>query len=759
MDVFKRLAPFIQDFIYENHWQELHANQVAACEVIFDTDDNLLLSSGTASGKTEAAFLPVLTTLYEYPSASVGVLYISPLKALINDQFKRLEQLLLDSHIPVTKWHGDASQSQKNKLVKRPEGLLQITPESLESLITNKHGACLSLFSDLRFVIIDEVHYFMRDIRGLQLLCILERLQKLTGIIPRRIGLSATLGDLSAATDWLNTGTGRACIAPIADEGKRKIRLHMERFVNYADERDLTERDGGGKISYVASGEFGNREHYEYLFRQTLDKKTIIFTNSREETELVMANLREIALEHKEPDVYRVHHGNVSALLRETTEDEMKSEDEKIVPGATVTLELGIDIGSLDQAIQIGAPISVSSFAQRLGRCGRRGQVPQILFTFVESLRVNSSDTLGPINWDFIRTIGIIELYLKEHWIEPISPQYYAYNLLYHQTMSCLKTNGELSAGALAQSVLSLQVFQHIPQEDYRLLLAHLLDLEQLQRTERGGLIIGREGEKVVNSHKFLTVFLAPEYLLVKDENRTIGTVDKVYPIGTRFALAGIAWETVDVNIKSKVIFVKRVPGISVVDWNVDFTAELHTVLVRKIRSILSEDTSYPYLSLRCQERLAEIRYIARNSGVLTHLVTPLSNRKYAIFPWVGTRQLTTLLYALQDRGIKCKHPWITCLYLEAVFDGTPEELEYMVFDILEEELDLYRLPLPDKVQIEGKYNEFIPLSLLRKQFIEDYLDFEGLKADITSSSPCATPLSKGKSSVSGSVKSGTITT
>lgn len=423
MDVFNRLAPFIQDFIYENKWEELHGNQVAACQVIFDSDDNLLLSSGTASGKTEAAFLPVLTHLYEKPARSVGVMYISPLKALINDQFKRLEQLLLDSNIPVTKWHGDASVDKKDRLIKHPEGILQITPESLESLVTNKRGACLNMFCDLRFVIIDEVHYFMRDERGLQLLCVLERLKALTGANPRRIGLSATLGDVSLAQDWLNTGTGRRCAAPVAEEGKRKVRLHIERFVNYADKRDFVERNGSQNVVDVdTGGDIGDREHYEYLFRQTLDKKTIIFANSREEIELIMAHIRDIALKHKAPDVYRVHHGNVSALLRETTEDEMKSADEKIVTGATVTLELGIDIGSLDQAVQIGAPLNVSSFAQRLGRCGRRGQVPQLLFTFVESIKINSSDILGPINWEFIRTIAIIELYLRDRWMEPIPP-------------------------------------------------------------------------------------------------------------------------------------------------------------------------------------------------------------------------------------------------------------------------------------------------------------------------------------------------
>ena len=732
MDAFARLAPFIQDYIYQNNWEELRGNQVAACEVIFDSDDNLLLSSGTASGKTEAAFLPILTELYNKPSRSVGVLYISPLKALINDQFKRLEQLLLASNIPVTKWHGDASLTQKNKLVKRPEGLLQITPESLESLVTNKRGACLSMFSDLRFVVIDEVHSFMRDVRGLQLLCVLERLKQLTGVNPRRVGLSATLGDVTLAQTWLNTGTGRECAAPLTEEGKKRVRLHVERFVNYADQRDLVERNGSGNAVNVSSGgDMGDREHYEYLFKQTLDKKTIIFTNSREETELVMANLREIALKNKAPDVYRVHHGNVSALLRENTEDEMKSADEKIVTGATVTLELGIDIGSLDQAVQVGAPLSVSSFAQRLGRCGRRGQVPQLLFTFVESIKINSSDILGPINWEFIRTIAIIELYLKDRWIEPIPPQNHAYNLLYHQTMSCLKSNGEMSPAALAQTILSLGCFQNIPQADYRRLLSHLINIDQLQRTERGGLIIGREGEKIVNSHKFLTVFLAPEYLLVKDENRTIGTVDKVYPVGVRFALAGMAWETVDVNVKSKVIFVKQVPGISVVDWDVDFSVELHTVLVRKIRSVLKTDGAYPYLSERCQERLNEIQYITRNSGILDNLVTPLSNKKYAIFPWVGTRQLMTLHYALLHRKIKSKFPWITCVYLEVIFNGTKEELEDIIFDILHTELDLNELPLPDKVQIDGKYNEFVPLELLRKQFIEDYLDFEGLKNDL----------------------------
>lgn len=723
MDEFSRLAPYIQDFIYASKWTELRDFQAAACRVIFDSDDNLLLSSGTASGKTEAAFLPVLTDLYHHPSSSVGVLYISPLKALINDQFKRLNELLRESGLPVCKWHGDASMSEKNRLLKNPQGILQITPESLESLLIRKRGACLKLFSDLRFVIIDEVHYFMRDMRGVQVLCLLERLQKIAGCLPRRIGLSATLGNLETAKNWLNSGTARACAAPVSEAGRQKIRLLVERFQKTDQKADGSSLDSG------------DADHFEFLYKMTLNKKTILFANSREEIEFVMANLRQIALKNKTPDVYRVHHGNISAVLREQAEDEMKTSGEKIITGATVTLELGIDIGSLDQVVQIGTPSTVSSFAQRLGRCGRRGQVPQILFTFVDDVHATASDTLGPINWSFIRMIAIIELYTKKRWIEPLTPGKYPYSLLYHQTMSTLLSQGEMAPGRLARDVLGLSSFRHIPPEDYRLLLAHLLETDQLQKMEDGGLIIGKAGEKVVGDYHFLAVFEVPEYYLVKDESRAIGTVDKIYPPGTRFALAGRTWETAEVNQKAKVIFVKLVPGISTVDWDIDFQSELHTVLVRKMRSILLSDESYPYLSNSCQERLREIRYLTRNSGILTNMVTQLSENKYAIFPWIGTRQLFTLHFLLRQRGIKSKIPWRTSVYLEAAFSGgktgVKDYLENTIGEILTSETDPFSLPLPEKVQIENKYNEYIPLELLKKQFIFDFLDIDGMKREL----------------------------
>ena len=212
--VFDRYAPFVQDFIYRNQWQHLRSVQVAAGDVLFHTDDHLLLCASTASGKTEAAFFPILTLFAENPPKTVGCLYIAPLKALINDQFVRLNDLCADAHIPVTHWHGDVSRSRKEKLLRHPAGILQITPESLEAMLIHRHAQLPRLFGDLRFVVIDEIHSFLRSERGIQMLCQIERLCRLAGCRPRRIGLSATVGDPEAVGRFLAANTGRQTAIP-----------------------------------------------------------------------------------------------------------------------------------------------------------------------------------------------------------------------------------------------------------------------------------------------------------------------------------------------------------------------------------------------------------------------------------------------------------------------------------------------------------------------------------------------------------------
>ncbi len=299
-DAFSRLAPFIQEYIYHHQWTELRPVQIAACQVIFDTDAHLLVTAATAAGKTEAAFLPVLTLLHANPAATIGALYISPIKALINDQFERLNDLLKEADIPVWHWHGDVSQTRKNKLLKNPQGILQITPESLESLLINKNNDLLRLFGDLRFVIIDEIHAFMGLERGCQIICQLQRLAKLTQKQPRRIGLSATLGDYSIAENWLRSGTDKPVITPKIDGIKRQIKLAVEHFY-ITDEIDESEATADE----------------QYIFNLSKYRKCLIFANNRTRTESVIASLRQIATQQGLPDIYHVHHGSISASLRQ----------------------------------------------------------------------------------------------------------------------------------------------------------------------------------------------------------------------------------------------------------------------------------------------------------------------------------------------------------------------------------------------------------------------------------------------------------
>ena len=238
MNVFERYAPFIQDYIYRSGWQALRGVQNAAGEAIFGTEENVLLTASTASGKTEAAFFPILTLLDEDPPHSVGVLYIAPLKALINDQFGRLTELCEEAGIPVTRWHGDVPQTQKRRLLRKPRGILQITPESLESLLINKRMEIPSLFGDLRFVVIDEIHSLLRGDRGMQTFCLIERLSKAAGCHPRRVGLSATIGDPQAAGRFLAAGSGRATVIPQCEGGREVWRLSMEHFFNTDPQAD-----------------------------------------------------------------------------------------------------------------------------------------------------------------------------------------------------------------------------------------------------------------------------------------------------------------------------------------------------------------------------------------------------------------------------------------------------------------------------------------------------------------------------------------
>jgi ATP-dependent Lhr-like helicase len=728
-DFYSLLSPFIRDYIYNAGWGELRPIQNAAIDTIMNTENHLLLASGTASGKTEAAFLPCLTKIENDPPASVGILYISPLKALINDQFVRLDALLRDAKINVVKWHGDASASKKNLLLKNPSGVMQTTPESIESLLILKREACIRLFSDLRFIIIDEVHYFMDSPRGLQLQSQLERIERLCGVKPRRIGLSATISDFAGAEAFLAGHSGVPVITPRNTEPPRQIRLFAERFVM----RELA----SVKVEQLVD-DYDYFKITEFLYEKTRGKKSIIFCNSRAETEVYTARLKDYAKAHNLPDVYKIHHGSLSKEIRENAERQMKTSETPTVTAATVTLELGIDLGTLDRIVQIGSPFSVSSFVQRLGRSGRaEGKTPEMVFTLIENEKSEYISPADEIDWQMLLLIAIIELYTKERFVEPVHKERFNFSLLYHQTMSVLASAGALSPAALAKSVLTLPPFSEIPKEDYAFLLRHLIDIGHIAKDERGHLQIGFKAEPIVSSYRFYSVFTAEEEFTVKYKGEIIGTVSIMFSPGISFALAGKSWIVDKVNEKEKVLYVRPLEASARIMWIADQKILFDTRVMEKIRDVLNSDEEYPYLSKSCKTRLETIRETARMSGIASETVVKTGAYKYAFFPWVGTREMFTLLYAMNLVDNELKFYPKRGMYAEISYGGSAYDLEKIIEQAKNRRGELQKFavsgalskeakaeyfdPFPKEAEIPGKFNAYIPKELLRKQYLEDF--------------------------------------
>lgn len=720
MNPFLRLAPFIQEYIYRKQWDTLREAQVDACRVLFDTPNHLLIASGTASGKTEAAFFPALTQLYESPSSSVGILYIGPLKALINDQFERIRELLREGEVPVWHWHGDVSQAEKTKLMKKPSGVLQITPESLEGLLMNRPNAIPALFQDLRYVIIDEVHAFMGADRGIQVLSQLTRIERMASCSPRRIGLSATLSDYETAAGWLAAGT-RHPVEVVSPQGGRKLRLSVEHF-SFPDARDEKQAE---------QLEHARKAYYDFVYDHTHLKKALIFTNSRSDAELTTLEMRRIAAKREQRDVFHVHHGSISAMLREETEAALRSGPGPAVAAATLTLELGIDLGELERVVQLGAPYSCSSFVQRLGRSGRRGQASEMMFLCPEE-EDEQAQLPARMPWTLLRAIAVIELYVRDKWVEPLTLREKPMGLLYHQTMSILKSLGEAEPAELARAVLTLPAFRGIEPEEYRIFLNYLLQTDHIQRTDEGPLIIGLTGERIVNNFRFYAVFKDDEEHVVYNGSEEIGSITTVPPPGYCFSLAGKLWKVEEVDTKHKALYVKSARGKVDTLW-LGAGGDVHTRVVRKMREVLADSTLYPYLAPGAVNRLERARRLARESGLLKSVVIPAGGDSMFILPWAGSKQFRTLERLL-------KHNLTDRLALRSI---VPMEPYYMVVsgktdanqlmnEIMSELSECEAagpeaLLDPDEAPYLGKYDEFVAPELIRTAFAIDGLDLEGL--------------------------------
>ena len=724
--IFERFSPFVREYIFAHSWDSLRGVQIAAARTLFETDHHLLLTSGTASGKTEAAFFPILTMLCEHPSTSIGVLYIAPLKSLINDQFGRMEELLRESGVAVTHWHGDVSGSHKRRLLEDPTGILQITPESLESMLINRSNDIVRLFGDLRFVVLDEVHTLIGSDRGNQIQCQLARIARLIGHSPRRVGLSATVGDADAVAAWLAGDSNQPVDVPRFFEEKLHWRLGMEHFFFQNDDPSQ------GDDHKTAAPERGAvlDAGYEFMYDCVKDKKALAFSNSREETEYLTATLRQIAAERHEPDVFLIHHGNLSAALREDAERKMKNEETHAVTCATVTMELGIDIGRLERVLQNDAPVSVSAFLQRLGRSGRRGAPPEMMMAFREEDPLPNTPLPQLIPWGLLRAIAIVQLYAEERFIEPPRVKKMPMSLLFHQTLSLLAADGERTPRSLAERVLSLPPFRAVDKEDYRALLLDMLQHDFLEMTEEKGLIVGLAGERLLRSFQFYAVFKDSEDFTVragdaeKGTAEEIGTITTPPPVGERFALAGRVWEVDDLDVARRLVYAHSVLGKMEVSWPGDY-GEIHTRILERMQRVLAEDTVYPYLKPNAAHRLEVARRLARSTGVTQHMLLCLGGSTWCLFPWLGTRSFRTLRRFLHANAAVLGISGIEfegCCYLTFRMEHSREEFLARLARVAEGGICKEALVAPSELPLFDKYDAYVPGPLLRRAYAVDRL-------------------------------------
>lgn len=523
MSSYNLLSEPIRKYISDQNWSELRPIQNAAIQRILTTMDNYILSAKTASGKTEAAFLPILTDI-NFSESGVQVLYISPLIALINDQFKRIEELCEHLDIVITKWHGEASQSAKKKLIKNPNGIVLITPESLEAMFCNRSHEIPHLFSNLKYVVIDEIHYFDGTNRGVQLNSLLYRIQKRANANFRLIGLSATIGDLESIKKF----GGRPLETKVLkDSSSKPTRVSFKYFEN----------KGGNNY---------NLDLIKDLFKEVYNNKVLIFPNSRGKVEEITHYLLKISKQGNLHTNFFAHHSSVDKSLREYIENFAKTNTySPFSICCTSTLELGIDIGSVDKVVQIDSTFNIASLVQRIGRSGRKdGQESKVVL-------YNTN------NWFLLQSIAIWELY-QRGVIDSKTNAVYPFDILVHQILSVIKSRNGITQNELINYFVQNYSFEHVTAIQIEQTIQSLLEKQIVEQTGQE-LLISLDGEYIVNSKDFYSVFESEQMYKVIHQNIVIGELplNPILSEESKFLLASRVWRVILIENDSKKIIVQ----------------------------------------------------------------------------------------------------------------------------------------------------------------------------------------------------------
>lgn len=722
---FGLLSPAIQEQLYRMHWTELRPIQVDAIHAIMQSDDHLIITAMTAGGKTEAAFLPVLSRIVDDCGNGVRALYVGPLKALINDQFRRLEDLCERSGIPVHKWHGDVSQSAKSELLKKPSGVLLITPESIESLFVNRPTFLPSLFAELSYIVIDETHAFIGTERGAHMKSLISRLSKFSTNGVRIIGLSATIGDIELAKTWLCPRDVES-VRVIKGEGEKSIRYLIKGYLRSGlAKQDAVDTDLHLPATDEIEATPDDLRLTDNIIKTFYGKTALIFANSRARLEFY-ADLTKRTLEKRNiPDRFRIHHGSLSKGEREDTEDALRSNS----PTATFcssTLELGIDVGNVSRVGQIGCPWSVSSLTQRLGRSGRRDGEASEMWVYIEedepSDKSRLVDRLFP---ELLQSIAMTEMML-EKWCEPPDVSRLHLSTLVQQVMSIIAQRGGASAQVLYGDLVEKGAFVNVAKAEFVATLKSMGAADLIEQTPEGELILGLKGERIVRSFDFYSAFASNEEMQVIHKGHRIGSVTASPNVSsdTYLILAGRRWKIIEIDTDRKEILVEPSKGGRLPYFASSLGADIHPCIRAKMKDMLCGDNDPVYLDSKAREMLGQARHAAQISGVTTNAFV-VDGPDVVWFTWTGSRVNRTLaLLGKYFAGFDVIDEGIALTFLKA--DAVSVLREYQALFDNPPSAEVVASKVINKAQ--EKYDGFLSENLLNTVFSANCLDMPGTK-------------------------------
>ncbi|MEX5684015.1 DEAD/DEAH box helicase [Pseudomonas silesiensis] len=704
-------------------WTSLRDAQERAVPVLIDADQDVIIAAATAAGKTEAAFLPILTNLLNSNDPPGSVLYISPLKALINDQWDRLGRLCEQLEIPVVAWHGDISSSKKHRFLKAPEGVLLITPESLEALFVNRGSSLAGVFQNLRYIVVDELHAFIGSERGKQLQSLMHRVELVAGRRLPRVGLSATLGDMTLASEFLRSG-GVDGVTVIESKNSNQtlqvqIRGYIQPPMNELKKPSVqpTNEDGDeDETENKASPDFAIADH---LYKVLRGSNNLIFPNSRQQVEWYADQLRRRCENDGLPNEFWPHHGSLSKDLREQAEHALKAGNHAASAICTTTLELGIDIGSIKTVVQIGAPPSVASLRQRLGRSGRRPGENAVLRVYCkESPLKDGSSISDQLRQGLVQTIVMVRL-LIGGWFEPPRAQGIHASTLVQQCLSVIAQCGGASAADLWKSLIAEGAFQNVEKADFITLLKSLGEHELIVQESSGLLLPGTVGERLINHYEFYSAFTSDEEFRLVCDGKALGSVPVSRPLtkDQRIIFGGRRWQVRDVDLQAKVIIVSAARGGAPPQFD-GLGAMVHDKVRQEMRAVLADPIPCPFIDRDAQALLDEARKTFNALGLGERYVVESGGKCYLI-SWLGDYANDALRLLLNHVGLSCDNAGLA-IEVDANIHRTLAALKD-VGDLNANDLDSILADVEN--MLREKWDWALPEQLLMKSFASISLD------------------------------------